>query len=270
MAPPGQRGGSDADRDGGGGQGVWRRGQFPDAAIVSHLRDAELSRPAAGAAVPGKNRKTDRGGEARRHPYRDRRPDRTVGAALLPQAWPAIHDKFSHPFSGVCIGAFANSGIVGMAGAAHLPPAEPGGDGGNAGAGGRIAHAGLSQRGAVVARRRYRAVSSAPHRSLPADAGVPQRRAHRGRKEPRSLPRPRSARHQARRRRRAGPCRAGAEISGRRVPGRKARRGIGRNLRGVAMFSCFPAGPTRLAWCCWRRWPAACRLPPFRSQVHAM
>jgi UDP-2,3-diacylglucosamine pyrophosphatase LpxH len=97
VASPGQRGGADADRDRRSGKGGWRRGEFSDAAIVSHLRDAELSRSAAGSAVPGKNRKTDRGGKARQHSHRDRRPDRAVGAALLPQARPAVHHEFSHP-----------------------------------------------------------------------------------------------------------------------------------------------------------------------------
>src|SRR5207302_3171031 len=142
--------------------GIWRRGEFPDATIVSYLRDAELSRSAAGAAVPGKNRKTDRGGKARQHSYRDRGPDRAIGAALLPQARPAVHHELSHPFPRICFRAFADSGSMGVAGAARPSPAEPGGDGGDAGAGGRIAHARVSQRGAVVARCGYLAVSSAP------------------------------------------------------------------------------------------------------------
>src|SRR5215204_1865285 len=115
VASPGQRGGADADRDRGSGKGGWRRGELPDAAIVSHLRDAELSRSAAGSAVPGKNRKTDRGGKARQHSYRDRRPDRAIGAALLPQAGPAVHHELSHPLSGICLGALADPGILGVA-----------------------------------------------------------------------------------------------------------------------------------------------------------
>ena len=43
LASPGQRGGPDADHDGGGGQELRRRGQLSHAAIVPHLCDAELS-----------------------------------------------------------------------------------------------------------------------------------------------------------------------------------------------------------------------------------
>src|SRR5437867_12839696 len=129
------------------------------AAVVSHFCDAELSHSAAGAAVPCKYRKADRGGEARRHSYRDRRPDLAVGAALLPQARPAVHHELPHPLPRICFRAFADPGILDVAGAALVPPAEPGGDGGHAGAGGRITHARFSQRGAVVALRRILGVS---------------------------------------------------------------------------------------------------------------
>ena len=47
-------------------------------------------------------------------------------------------------------------------------------------------------------------------------------------------------------------------------------RGTARNSRQSMrqpMSSCSRAGPTPLAWCCWRRLPAACRLPLFRSPV---
>ena len=33
--------------------------------------------------------------------------------------------------------------------------------------------------------------------------------------------------------------------------------------------SCFRAAPTRSAWCCWRRWRAACRSRPFRRRRRA-
>ncbi len=75
---------------------------------------------------PWQDRRTDRRGKARQHPYRDRRPDRAVGAALLPQARSAVHDQLSHPFSRICVGAFADPGILGLARAALVPPAEPG------------------------------------------------------------------------------------------------------------------------------------------------
>ena len=63
-----------------------RRVQFPHPGIVSHLRAAELPGFAAGAAVSGQDRPPDRRGPARQHSYRHRRADRTIGAALLPQA----------------------------------------------------------------------------------------------------------------------------------------------------------------------------------------
>ena len=57
VASPGQRGGAHADHDGGGGEELWRRDQLPDAAIVPHLCDAELSGSAPGAAASGENRR---------------------------------------------------------------------------------------------------------------------------------------------------------------------------------------------------------------------
>ena len=117
---------------------------------------------------PAADRKADRGGAPRQHPYRDRRPDRISGAALLPQARSALHHELSHPLSRICLGALADPGKLGVDDAALVSPAEPGGDGGDAGASKRIARARLSQCGAVVARRRHRAVSSAPCRPLPA------------------------------------------------------------------------------------------------------
>ncbi len=37
------------------------------------------------------------------------------GAALLPQARPAVHHELSHPLSRICFGAFADPGILDMA-----------------------------------------------------------------------------------------------------------------------------------------------------------
>ena len=88
-----------------------------------------------------------------------------AGAALLPQAPIAVHHQLSYPLSRIYFRAAAGSRILDLGRAAPVPSGEPGGDGGDAGAGERIARPRLSQRGAVAARRRYRAVSSARRRS---------------------------------------------------------------------------------------------------------
>ena len=63
-----------------------------------------------------------------------------------------------------------------------------------------------------------------------------------------------------------GPARAAldAKLSASRVSRRAAGRGTGGGLCRAPTSSCFRARPTPLAWCCWKRWPAACRWPPFR------
>ena len=66
----------------------------------------------------------------------------------------AVHDELSHPLSRIYLGAPAGPRILDLGGAALVSCAEPGGDGGDAGAGDRIARPRLSQRGAVAARRR--------------------------------------------------------------------------------------------------------------------
>ena len=218
---------------------------------------------------PAADRKTDRGGAPRLHSYRDRRPDRVSGAALLPQARSALHHQLSHPLSRICFRALADSGRLGVGDAALVSQAEPGGDGGDAGAGERIAQPRLSQCRAVVARRRHRAVSSAPRRPLPAGAGIPVRRPRRGGKESRGVSRSRSARHQTDRRRRAGARVAGAQISGCGVSRRTARRGTGVDLCRRRRVRISRARPTPLASCCWRRSPVACRLQRFRSPARA-
>jgi hypothetical protein len=73
--------------------------------------------------------------------------------ASLPPAGIAVHHELSYPLSGVHLGALADSGVLDLGGAARLPRTEPGGDGGDAGAGRRIAGARLSQRGVMAARR---------------------------------------------------------------------------------------------------------------------
>ena len=64
---------------------------------------------------PAKIAESDRGARARQHPYRDRRADRLAGAALLPQARAAVHHELPHPLSGICLGALADSGSLGLA-----------------------------------------------------------------------------------------------------------------------------------------------------------
>ncbi len=181
-------------------------------------------------AVSREDRAPDTRGAARQHSYRDRRPDRTIGAALLPQTRPAIHHQLPHPLSRICLGAFAGSRVVDLGRAAPVSSRKPGGDGGDAGAGQRIARARLSQCRVVAARGRHRPVSSARRRSRPAASGLSLRRPRRGGKESRGVSRSRSARHQSHRRRRAGAGGVGAKVSASRVPRCKAGRGIGRGL----------------------------------------
>ena len=202
-------------------------------------------------------------GTARQHSHRHRRADRAAGAALLPQAWNAVHHQLPHPLSRIHLRALAGPGVLGLGGAALVSQRRPGGDGGDAGAGQRIARARLSQRGAVAARRRHQAVSSARCRSRPAAADLSLCRPRRGGEESRSVSRSRSARHQGGRRRRTGARGAGAEISAKRC---FSARGTARSWprpMPPPTSSCFRAGPTRSAWCCWRRWPAACRCAAF-------
>ena len=81
--------------------------------------------------------------------YRDLRlalPYQAKIARLIADARPdSIHIATEGPPAG--------AGILDLGGAARLPRSEPGGDGGDAGAGERIAQPRLSQRGAVAARR---------------------------------------------------------------------------------------------------------------------
>ena len=119
VASAGQRGGADADHDGGSGQGFWRRRQLPHAAIVPHLRDAELSGFAARAAVSGEDRGTDRG---RQSPtaFISRPKVRSgcwCGAIAASTDLPfttSFHTRFPEYVSA----RLADPGIVGLAGAA--------------------------------------------------------------------------------------------------------------------------------------------------------
>src|SRR5258705_445575 len=112
---------------------------------------------------------------ARQHSHRNRRADRTIGAASLPPTGIAVHHELSYPLSGIHLGAFADSRILDLGGAARLPRIEPGGDGGDAGAGRRIADSRLSQRGVMAARRDRRSAGRRVERrfagSLPIRSG---------------------------------------------------------------------------------------------------
>ena len=94
-------------------EGLRRQGEISDAAIVPHLCDAELSRPAAGFADAGENRRTDR----------SRKPDSihiaTEGPiGLLVRRYCrkrgiAVHHELPYPLSGICFRAIADPGIRG-------------------------------------------------------------------------------------------------------------------------------------------------------------
>ena len=60
------------------------------------------------------------------------------------------------------------------------------------------------------------------------------------------------------------------QISARRVSRSSCRAKPWRRSTPPRMSSCFRAGPTRSASFCWRRWPAGCRLRPFRCPARAM
>src|ERR1700733_8467849 len=62
---------------------------------------ADLSRTPAGVAGQEKDRRADRGGETRRHPYRHGRADRPRGASALREGWPPVHDKLHDAISGI-------------------------------------------------------------------------------------------------------------------------------------------------------------------------
>ncbi len=66
--------------------------------------------------------------------------------------------------------------------------------------------------------------------------------------------------------RRPGPDRTGSPLSRRALPGRACRARLWSRPMPAATSSSFPAAPTRSAWFCWRRWPAAFPWPPTRSR----
>ena len=135
-------------------------------------------------------------GQARRHPYRDRRAARAGGAALVPQEQPPLHHRLSHAVSGISGGADGGATAPGLCPAAPLSCAVAGRDGGDRIGAARAGRARLRQSEALGARRRRQAVQSgAPlHRRLRHQAAdLPDRRPGRGGEEPARLPRSRFA-----------------------------------------------------------------------------
>jgi hypothetical protein len=230
VAPASQWRGADTDDDGQGGAGARQRRQLSHAAIVPHLRNAKLSRSARCLAGCRENSAVDRAGAAGQYSYRDRGTDRACRAPPLLQARIAVHHEFPYPFSGIHLGPAADSGILELVRAALVPWREPGGDGGDAGAGRRIARVRFPQCGAVAARRRCPTVPAARRRFLLAAPDLPVGRPGRCRKESWSVSRTGFAGHQGHRRR--WPCAYGfgAEISASRLSWRAARRTVGRSL----------------------------------------
>src|SRR5215470_19461139 len=97
-----------------------RRDLLLDARWLPLDAATDLSRPALRAAEPPRDREPDRGGRARRYPYRHRRPDRSLRAKLLHQAPPAVHDQLHDALSGIHLGAAADPGGVELRGAAPI------------------------------------------------------------------------------------------------------------------------------------------------------
>ena len=214
-------------------QGARRRGRLSHAAIVPDLRAAELPGSAPGAAVSGENRPPDR---AMRGPTAFTSPPKVRsdcwrGVTAANRGLPfttSFHTRFPEYISARL--PIPENWIWAALRAFHGPSqavmaATPALAGELRGRGFR--NVVLWPRGVDAA-----PVSSARGRSRPAAPGVPLRRPRRGRKEPRGVSRPRSARHQADRRRRAGARFAGAKISASGVPRRAAGRGIGAGLCG--------------------------------------
>ena len=98
-----------------------------------------------------------------------------------------LHHQLPHPLPRIHFRAAADSGILDLGLAAPVSRREPGGDGGDAGAGRRIARPRFSQCRAVAARRRHRAVPSARRRSRSAAPDLPVGRPGGGGEESRGL-----------------------------------------------------------------------------------
>ena len=106
-------------------------------------------------------------------------------------------------------------------------------------------------------------------RARPAAADLPHRRPRGGGKKSRGLSQARSAGHQIGGRRRAGARFARPGSFPARCFSAAARARRWRKSIPPPTCSCSRAAPTPSAWCCWRRWRAGCRSPPFRRRRRA-
>ena len=212
--------------------------RIPVAGRLSVDPAADLSGIAPRAAEPPRDRRAHRAGRAGRDPHRDRRPDRPRGARLLPAPRPAVHHELHDALSRIYLGALPIPRSAELCGAAPLPCRRRRHDGGDAVADERADERGFRNLGMWTrgvdtdlfrARPRHRCSISA--------ADLRQRRARRGREEPRSVPVARPAGHQGRDRRRAAGSRAAAALPDAKflglLEGRQARRasGGGRRVR---------------------------------------
>ena len=127
-----------------------------------------------------------RGGGARPHPYRHRRPDRLVDAALLPPAQTDLHHQLPHPLSRIRVGAVRRSRMVHLCGLALFSCALGRGDGADADHRRRSHPPRLRAGQALDARRQPRPLPSADKaRARPAAADLSVGRTGGGGKEPR-------------------------------------------------------------------------------------
>ena len=114
-----------------------------------------------GARLAAADRPAHRGGGARPHPYRHRRPDRLADAALLPQAQAALHHQLPHPVSRIPQGAVWHSRMADLCGLAPFSCALGRGDGADPDDRRRPHPARLRAGAALDARRQPRPLPSA-------------------------------------------------------------------------------------------------------------
>ena len=195
-------------------------------------------------------------------PYRDRRADRPRDARRLPARAPLLHDEFPHALSGIYSGALRLAGRSVLYGAAPFPQRRRRGYGVDA-----EPRAGtLRARVSTVCLRWSRGVD---HALFTPDAATAAS----------ALPRPiflYAGRLAVEKNIEAflsldlpgtkivagdGPARAALEAEFPQARFRRASRRAPNSRRSTPppTFSSFRAAPTLSAWCCWRRWPAACR-----------
>ena len=158
---------------------------------------------------------TDRGDRSRRHPHRDRRAAGLRRPRMVPEARHPLHDRLSHPLSGICPRPRADPAGAQLCPGPPLPRAGLRRHGGDQVDRGCPERQGLPQHPALVARRRYRPVP--PARQVVPDyprADLHVCRPRRGGKEPGSLPEAGYSRHQGRRRRRSADGGIPAALSG--------------------------------------------------------